>query len=341
MKNKKLQGEYIMKNKKLQSNYKFLDSAILNSETYEDYFERLKKVALSIFEWQNLPDSMDERYLEQTLFFFGKATLLKDKNYGFINTKCAGSGYVNIYGLPTKLNCYSYSFNSMRKLYTGLNPNLTDKQQENNQYNECILVGNNWDYLPTASTIELFAYRLAEAEMTAFTNIKAQKTPVMIIVDEKQRLLMENLYNQFNGNQPFIFGDKNQLDGSLIKSITTEAPFIADKIMDYKKEIWNEALSYLGINNIMVEKKERMITDEANQNNELINLNLQSYLAPRQKACKEFNEKYGFTGTDKEISVRVRSDLKNFIKQAMSITNDFIDTNENNIDDRMESDNNG
>ena len=330
-----------MKNKKLQSNYKFLDSAILNSETYEDYFERLKKVALSIFEWQNLPDSMDERYLEKTLFFFGKATLLKDKNYGFINTKCAGSGYVNIYGLPTKLNCYSYSFNSMRKLYTGLNPNLTDKQQENNQYNECILVGNNWDYLPTASTIELFAYRLAEAEMTAFTNIKAQKTPVMIIVDEKQRLLMENLYNQFNGNQPFIFGDKNQLDGSLIKSITTEAPFIADKIMDYKKEIWNEALSYLGINNIMVEKKERMITDEANQNNELINLNLQSYLAPRQKACKEFNEKYGFTGTDKEISVRVRSDLKNVIKQAMSITNDFIDTNENNIDDRMESDNNG
>jgi hypothetical protein len=325
-----------MKNKKLQSNYKFLDSVILNSETYNDYFERLKKVALSIFEWENLPTSMDERYLEQCLFFFGKATLLKDKNYGFINTRCAGSGYVNIYGLPTKLNCYSYSFQSMRKLYTGINPNLSDKQKENMEYNECILVGNNWDFLPTASTIELFAYRLAEAEMTAFTNIKAQKTPVLIVVDEKQRLLMENLYNQYNGNQPFIFGDKNQLDGSIIKSITTEAPFIADKIMDYKKEIWNEALTYLGINNIMVEKKERMITDEANQNNELINLNLQSYLAPRQKACKDFNEKFGLTGTDKEISVRVRSDLKNIIKQEMSITNDFIDENENNIDDRIE-----
>ena len=325
-----------MKRKNLNGNYKFLDSYILNSETYQDYFERLKKVALSIYEWQNLPDSMDSRYLEETLFFFGKATLLKDKNYGFINTKCAGSGYINIYGLPTKLNCFSYGFNSIRKLYTGLNPTLSDKQQEQMQYNECILVGNNWDFLPTSTTIELFAYRLAEAEMTAFTNIKAQKTPVMILCDEKQRLTMENLYNQYNGNQPFIFGNKNLMEGTSIQSIKTEAPFIADKIMDYKKEIWTEALTYLGINNIMVEKKERMITDEANQNNELINLNLESYLAPRQKACKDFNEKFGLTGTDKEISVKVRSDLRNIVKQVMSTTNELIDENNNLIDDRIE-----
>ena len=329
-----------MKKKDLNANFKFLDSYVLNSATYQDYFERLKKVALSIFEWKNLPNSMDERYLEQTLFFFGKATFLKDRNYGFMNTKCAGSGYINIYGLPTKLNCYSYGFNSIRKLYTGLNPNLTDKQQENMRYNECILVGNNWDFLPTSMTIELFAYRLAEAEMTAFTNIKAQKTPVMILCDEKQRLTMQNLYSQFNGNQPFIFGNKNLMDGNSIQAIRTEAPFIADKIMDYKKEIWNEALTFLGINNIMVEKKERMITDEANQNNELINLNLESYLAPRQKACQEFNEKYGLLGTDKEISVRVRSDLKNIIKQAMSTTTDLIDENNNNIDDRIEGEEN-
>ena len=73
----------------------------------------------------------------------------------------------------------------------------------------------------------------------------------------------------------------------------------------------------------MVDKKERLITDEANSNNELINLNLQSYLVPRQEACRQFNEKFGFTGTDKEISVRVRSDLHNIIKNAQSIVQDF------------------
>ena len=93
--------------------------------------------------------------------------------------------------------------------------------------------------------------------------------------------------------------------------------------MDYKKEIWNEALTFLGINNIMVDKKERLITDEANSNNELINLNLQSFLAPRQLACKQFNELMGWTGTDKEISVRVRSDLHNIIKEMESIVMDY------------------
>ena len=171
--------------------------------------------------------------------------------------------------------------------------------------------------------MELFALRLYEAERTADVNIKAQKTPVLLLVDETQRLFMENLYSQYDGNKPFIFGDKKQLNADTLKSIRTDAPFIADKIMQYKKEIFNEALTFLGINNIMVDKKERLITDEANSNNELINLNLQSYLAPRLEACRQFNEKFGFTGTDKEISVRVRSDLHNIIKSAQSIVQDF------------------
>lgn len=171
--------------------------------------------------------------------------------------------------------------------------------------------------------MELFALRLYEAERTADVNIKAQKTPVLLLMDEKQRLTMENIYSQYDGNKPVIFGDKNSLGENVIKAINTQAPFIADKIIDYKKEIWNEALTFLGINNIMVDKKERLITDEANSNNELINLNLQSYLAPRQEACRQFNEKFGFTGTEKEISVRVRSDLHNIIKNAQSIVQDF------------------
>ena len=171
--------------------------------------------------------------------------------------------------------------------------------------------------------MELFALRLYEAEQTAMVNIKAQKTPILLLMDEKQRLTMENIYSQYDGNKPVIFGDKNSLGENVIKAINTQAPFIADKIIDYKKEIWNEALTFLGINNIMVDKKERLITDEANSNNELINLNLQSYLAPRQEACRQFNEKFGFTGTDKEISVRVRSDLHNIIKNAQSIVQDF------------------
>ena len=304
--------------KKSRHNYQFKDNLLINDLTFYDYLNRFKKVALSMFEWVNLPKSMNAQFLEKCLYYNGMASLLKDKNYGFINTQCCSNGELNIYGLPNNLNCYSFSYNSSRKLYTGLIEGLTEPQKEIREYYECILVQNNWDRTPTAGSMELFALRLYNADRTADVNINAQKTPVMVLVDEEQRLLMENLYSQYDGNKPFIFGDKKQLGSDVLRAIKTDAPFIADKIIDYKKEIWNEALTFLGINNIIVDKKERLITDEANSNNELINLNLQSFLAPRQEACTQFNEKFGFTGTDKEISVRVRSDLHNIVKNAQS-----------------------
>ena len=311
-----------------KNNYPFIDSDVLNSSTFQDYLLRLRKIALSIFEWNNLPSSMNERKLEMDLFDKGIAALLKDEQYGFINTSCASSGDLNIYGLPTRLNCYSFEYQTMRKLYTG-SLGLSEAQKKVRENQECILVMNNWDLLPTSTTLELYAYKLYEADMSALVNIKAQKTPVMILINENQKLAMENLYSQYDGNKPFIFGDKDSLSPDQIKALRTEAPFVADKIQEYKNTIWNEALQFLGINNIMIEKKERLITDEASSNNEVVNLNLQSFLIPRLEACKQFNEKFGLTGTDKEISVRVRSDLENMIKRELSITKDFTPDSEN------------
>lgn len=305
------------------NNLQFVDSAWLNSSTFLDYLERFKKLALSIFEWVNLPPSMNARFLEQSLYYDGMASLLKDKNYGLINTRCCSDGNLNIYHLPTRLQCYSYDYETNRSLYTGLPKIKTDAMLEYMQNNECILVPNNWDMTPTAGSMELFAVRLAECDRVCDVNLKAQKTPVMIIVDERQRAMMENLYSQYDGNRPYIFGDSKQMTKDMLQAIKTDAPFVIDKVTDYKKEIWNEALTYLGINNILVDKKERLITDEANSNNELINLNLQAMLAPRQEACRQFNEKFGLTGTDKEISVRVRSDLHNIIKNVESIVADY------------------
>ena len=306
-----------------RQNYKWSDSAAVNEATYYDYLERFKRIALSIFEWVNLPKSMNARWLERCLYFKGQAALLYDEKYGFINTNATSGGYVNLYGLPTKLNCYSFDYQDQRNLYTGFNELDSEEDIENKRKSECVIVMNNWECVPTFSSMELFAYRLYEAQRTCDTNIKAQKTPVLLLVDEKQRLLMENLYNQYDGNQPFIFGDNGQLSSDIMKSISTGAPYITDKVTDYKKEIWNEALTFLGINTLSMEKKERLITDEASSNNELINLNLQSFLAPRQEAARQFNELFGLTGTDKEISVRVRSDLFNVIKRELSTVKDF------------------
>lgn len=295
-------------------NSNFEDAMLLNSRSYTDYLERMKKIALSMFEWVNLPDTMDARYLEMCLYYKGKAAILYDEDYGFINTQAADSGYLNIYGLPTKLNCYSYSYNKMRELYI---PGSNLPAEE-----ECILVMNNYQQIPTASTIELFAYRLAEAQRTADINIAAQKTPILILTDKNQELTLRNLYAQYDGNSPVIFGDRNVLNEKPMDTINTQAPYIADKLQDYMRDIWNSFLTFLGINNLD-EKKERLISSETGSNNELINMNMQSYLIPRKQACKEYNEKFGLTGTSKAIDVKLRSDLYNLIKENESIVSNY------------------
>lgn len=304
----------------------FFDSLYLNDSTYLDYLERMKKICLSMFEWVNLPTSMDSRFLEKTLFYEGKASLLYDEEFGYINTKCADGGYLNIYDLPTNLHCYSQQYSSDRLVYSGF------KEDNEKPTKQCVLVMNNWERIPTASTIELFAYRLYLAQRSCDVNITAQRTPILILGTEKQKLTMENLYNKYNGNQPFIFGDKDIISNDMLKAINTQAPYVADKLSEYKKEIWNEFLTFIGVNNIDVEKKERLISGESNSNNECINLNLQSYLAPRKEACKKFNELFGLTG-ENAIDVRVRSDLFNVIKSEESIITDY---NNNGIVDTVE-----
>lgn len=291
----------------------FRDAIMMNNRTYNDYLERMKKICLSMFEWVNLPESMNSRFLEMCLFYNGQGALLYSDDYGYINTMASDGGYINIYGLPTEINCYSYRFNERRRLYT------TDVGAEKGE--ECILVMNNYERIPTTASISLFSYRLAEAQRTADTNIKSLRTPILITTDQKQYFTLKKMYEEYDGNTPAIFADKNLISPDALKAIKTDSPVLLRDLMDYKREIWNEFLTFMGLQNLN-EKKERLISNEVDSNNELINMNLQALLIPRKEACKQFNEKYGLMG-DKAIDVKVRSDLYNIVKQYESITSDY------------------
>lgn len=291
----------------------FRDAMLMNNQTYVDYLERMKKICLSMFEWQNLPESMNARFIEMCLYYNGQAAFLYDDEFGYINTMACDGGYINIYGLPTEVQCYSYRFNQRRSLYT------VDTGEEKGK--ECILVMNNYERVPTAATISLFAYRLAEAQRTADVNIKAQRTPILITTDQKQYFTLKKMYEEYDGNSPAIFADKNVISPDALKAIKTDAPFIVNDIMEYKLKIWDEFLTFMGLNNL-AEKKERFVTSEVDSNNEVINLNLQALLIPRKEACRQFNEKYGLMG-EHAIDVKVRSDLYNVVKEFESVTAEY------------------
>lgn len=300
-----------------KQNDPYLEAEVLNFYTFQDFFYRLSRIALSIFEWENLPISMDEEWLEECLFMYGQAALLYSDDWGgFINTQSTTHGDLNIYNKPISLECYGIGkLHLIRDIFNGLSD--PGKKED-----ECILVENMYGRIPTISGLQLYAMRLAECMRSEDVNIKQQKFPLFIPADQKQLFTIQNVYKQYSGNTPIIIGDKNGIGLDQFKVVNTEAPFVADKLQQYRLKIFNEALSWLGISNLN-EKKERQLTDEINKNNEEVNLNLQAFLIPRQRAAKLFNIKYGFENTDKEVKVKVRSDLYNIIKQEQSVITDL------------------
>lgn len=255
----------------------------LNSRTYCDYFNRLKSIALVLFKWEGLPDSCNVRFLEETLFTYGKAIFVHDKTLGYMNLKVTPEGKLNVYNEPVRWRAYSTGYSQSFDL------------------SNAVYIRNNYLTVPTASTVELFAYRLYEAERSADVNIKGQKFPRLVRASEKQRLTMQNVYQQYDGNQPVIFTDEN-LDPNLMGVLNTETPFVADKLMYHKKQIWNEAMTFLGIKNINQEKKERLITTEVESNNELIQFGSHVMLETRQEAADKINKLFGLN-----VSVRTRT----------------------------------
>lgn len=297
--------------KQIRGHSQFKDTMLMNTRTYVDYVDRFKKVAVSLFDWKNLPPSMDARFLEKSLYYLGTAALLKDPERGFINLKATPDNRLNMYDLPIGIRCWSHDFSKNRKVYMGLEPeDITEKDRKT----YAILVMNNVDMIPTAPTLELFCQRLAEVQRTIDINVKAQKHPYLLVTKgDNQLLTIKNVLARLDDNEWAVITDENisTLDG--IKCLDVKAPYVVDKLSEYKKEIFNETLTYLGISNID-SKKERMITSETDSKNELINLNLQAALNTRKQACKQFNELFGLKG-DKAIDVAVRSDLHNVVKE--------------------------
>lgn len=265
----------------------FWESAWLNNRTYIHYYNRLTELAISMFEWKNLPDSIDPRFLELVLFSDGMAVFFKDEVLGYLALQTMIGGNLDVYRIPKIRRAYATN---------GYNRSLDEK--------DSVIIFNNMLHTNCLTDVELFARRLYECDRTIDVNIKAQKTPIMIACDENQRLTMKNLYQQYDGNEPFIFGGKD-MDIKKIQAIVTGAPYVADKVMQTKFQIWNEAMTYLGISNVNMHKKERLLNDEVTRNMGSTVASRYTRLEMRKQACKKINEMFGLN-----IDVDYREDIQ-------------------------------
>ena len=267
---------------------------LINNLTMTDYITRLKLIAVSLFTWENLDKHAGygaSRFMEQNLYEFGRACFLKDKELGYLALRVNPSDTLNVYNLPTRVNAWSINYN------------------KNFDFDEVVYIMNNELETPTMNTLQLIAQRLYETERTIDVNLIAQKTPVLIEGDTKTILTLKQIYMQYSGNTPFIFGNKQYDISNKLNVLKTDAPYLIDKLENHKHELWNEAMTYLGINNANTDKKERLITDEVESNNDLINFYLNCFYKTRKKACDDINNKYGL-----DISIKLNKDVLDLLK---------------------------
>ena len=265
----------------------FCESVYMNNRTYLQYYNRLTELALSMFEWKNLPESVDPRFLEMCLFSDGYAVFFEDEVLGYLCLQCMIGGKLNVYRIPMERTAYATN---------GYNKKLNETNS--------VIIYNNYLHTNSMLDVELFSKRLYNLDRAIDVNANAQKTPVLIKCDETQRLTMKNLYKQYDGNEPFIFGTK-ALDTNGFTVLRTDAPYVADKLYELKSQIWNEALTYLGISNTNVTKKERMISDEVIRNMGGTIASRYSRLESRRQAVEKINEMFNLN-----IEVNYRADYR-------------------------------
>ena len=254
----------------------FAESLFDNMLTYQQYLQILSEMAMSTFVWNNLPDSVDERTIELNLLRAGMCVYFNDDVLGNLCLPVLPSSSFDVYGNPYKRTAYS-NYNSYHM----------ELSVENS-----VIIYNNKYRSPSYQYLVNTAKRLYNCDRIQDVNINAQKTPYFILASEAQRLTMQNIFEKIDGNQPVIFGDKH-LEMANIKVLDLKAPFVADKINDMKVRIWNEALTVLGIPNVSISKKERLVSDEVSRNQGGIMVNRNSRLIPRLEACKKINNMFG------------------------------------------------
>lgn len=272
-----------------------------NQMSFDMYLWRLMDIAMSVFDWRNLPDGIDPRMLEYWLLLNGFCAFFYDEDLksasmdrwtggkapeGYAVLQCMVSGEWDMYNYPQDIRAYSVN---------GMNIQLTHENS--------VLIFNDYLRVPMFYTLEMYARRMAEIDRTIDVNVRAQKTPKVVRCDRQQRLTFENLAKEVDENEYWIMGDKS-LALSDVEVLDLTSPYVGNELQILKHQYWNEVLTYLGVENVNTEKKERLVSDEVMSNMGDVEVQRFTRLNARKWACEQINETFGL-----DVDVDFRSGI--------------------------------
>ncbi len=269
------------------------------------FMKKFEIIALNLFSWENLPPTIEERYIEKALFNKGLVCLVDDKNFGQIVVGCSYSQNMNIWGEPTEVITSGFNYVKTFNIENTINTNSVIDYGEENRLKNALVCQNNDLAISTREILEYYVNKLVEVELSTFTNVYLQKFPFLINTTKDNEMTMKTLISKVDKGEPYIMYNKKIADlTTAVDVFNLNVPFVADKLMQYRFETEREIYTLFGFNNNF-EKKERLLTDEVNVNNDFINCNIDSMYKKRKQFAELMNAKYGWN-----VQVKKRYEIK-------------------------------
>ena len=272
-----------------------------NNITFSYYYYKMMLIVKNLFEWEGLPNNMESRWIERYLFADGACVFFKDPELSYMVAGIAQDGGVNCYDDPTTVTPVATNY-----VYNGKTP-LTCGE-------DCYIIRNNDLRLPEFSVVRYYAYKLTNIDRAIDVNIEAQKTPTIITCTDKQRLSLKQAINQRKDNEPVIYAD-NSFDKDMITTLDLNTPMVFKDLQLQKHMVLNEFFTDIGVNNANMDKKERMVANEVEANNEQVKACEDVLLRSREEACKRINEIFGLNISVKRRELDQVPEYKDIIKE--------------------------
>lgn len=279
--------------KNKNKNKEFEEILYLNNSTYWYYYNLLEDIFLNLITYENLPESMDGEFIEKILFYHPGISFFEDEVYGeIVHLPFNQLGRPNFYDYPIRIQAYSDN---------GYHNTLEDG-------NFTVMYANSIRQ-PPCEAISLFAYRLANIERTTDVNLENQKNPKIMVVNERNKLAVDNMMMKIKGNYPHILV-KPELKVENFDILDLTVPYVGDKLDIHKHNILNDFLTFCGIENGTRDKKQSMTNDEVNGNWGNVEACRNTRLKSRRVGIEKVNKKWGF-----DIHVRFNSEIPSLLNR--------------------------
>lgn len=254
---------------------KVINTQMSNFKTYEMYKRKYLALAKNVYQFKNLPTYIPKGYLNSELLIKGSIAFFMDEELGLLALPYNIIGTRDVYDRPRQIEVIG--FNGYHKVLT---------------QDEFVIMYDNTELVPIYLDVLQYAERISHATRVCDINLEQQKTPRIFKCKNGKEVSLERVLRNIDSNANSIVSyDDNLVDD--IETCLMPAPYVADKVSEYKDKLYNEFLTLIGISNVSFEKKERQIKDEIEAQQGGTIASRYSRFTPRLDAVEKINEKWG------------------------------------------------